>query len=369
MLLITLPSLNNYRVQPVFRNNLGLMTDQTSDGEESGTIDYWSLSAYADKGSDEVDEENGSKEEQEEENGSKEEQEEENGSKEEEEGEAEDEGEQENSLSPGSTLQEAPQGTGLQLEAEDEGEQENSLSPGSTLQEAPQGTGLQLEGEPLLPRALTGCPQGITCITLQPPSKPKVHSAAITAVVAKRSETVDNIPGDLGDGSPSFGGYTNSRLELINKVSTEQELLSILEKFQNFMDTDPSAFAPYPQNLSLGKVTTGPTGALNIYYSWEPQSVIHDKYSILMLKFMDTSGQLVKKKIDYDILISNGSDSKFQKYGSTSTAVDLKIIDENTFPTKSTINPVDYWVKINVPSVNNVPVNESAQPMNVPQNP
>ena len=135
------------------------------------------------------------------------------------------------------------------------------------------------------------------------------------------------------------------------------------------MDTDPSVFTPYPKNLSLGKVTTGPTGALNIYYICEPQSVIQDKYSILMLKFMDDSGQLVKKKIDYNILISNGSNSEFQKYGSTSTAMDLKIIDEKTFPTKSTINPVDYWVKINVPSVNDVPVNESAQPLKVPQNP
>jgi len=354
LLLITLSSLNNYRVLPVFRNNLGLLSYQTSDGEESRTSDYWSLFAYADKGSDEVDEESGSKGEEE-----------------------EDGGEQENSQSSGSTLQEAPQGRGLQVEEEDGGEQENSQSSGSTLQEAPQGRGLQVEAEEgggqeksnLSILSHTGCPKGVICIAPNSTQETHVSIQAGTAEHVKALNTIESIPGDLGDGSQSFGGNTNSRLELTNKVSSEQELLSILEKFKNFMDTDPSVFAPYPENLSLGKVTTGPTGALNIYYSWEPQSVIQDKYSILMLKFMDDSGQLVKKKIDYNILISNGSNSEFQKYGSTSTAMDLKIIDEKTFPTKSTINPVDYSVKINVPSVNDVPVNESAQPMKVPQNP
>ena len=325
LLLITLSSLNNYRVLPVFRNNLGLLSYQTSDGEESRTSDYWSLFAYADKGSDEVDEESGSKGEEE-----------------------EDGGEQENSQSSGSTLQEAPQGRGLQVEAEEGGGQEKSN---------------------LSILSHTGCPKGVICIAPNSTQETHVSIQAGTAEHVKALNTIESIPGDLGDGSQSFGGNTNSRLELTNKVSSEQELLSILEKFKNFMDTDPSVFAPYPENLSLGKVTTGPTGALNIYYSWEPQSVIQDKYSILMLKFMDDSGQLVKKKIDYNILISNGSNSEFQKYGSTSTAMDLKIIDEKTFPTKSTINPVDYSVKINVPSVNDVPVNESAQPMKVPQNP
>ena len=325
LLLITLSSLNNYRVLPVFRNNLGLLSYQTSDGEESRTSDYWSLFAYADKGSDEVDEESGSKGEEE-----------------------EDGGEQENSQSSGSTLQEAPQGRGLQVEAEEGGGQEKSN---------------------LSILSHTGCPKGVICIAPNSTQETHVSIQADTAEHVKALNTIESIPGDLGDGSQSFGGNTNSRLELTNKVSSEQELLSILEKFKNFMDTDPSVFAPYPENLSLGKVTTGPTGALNIYYSWEPQSVIQDKYSILMLKFMDDSGQLVKKKIDYNILISNGSNSEFQKYGSTSTAMDLKIIDEKTFPTKSTINPVDYSVKINVPSVNDVPVNESAQPMKVPQNP
>ena len=325
LLLITLSSLNNYRVLPVFRNNLGLLSYQTSDGEESRTSDYWSLFAYADKGSDEVDEESGSKGEEE-----------------------EDGGEQENSQSSGSTLQEAPQGRGLQVEAEEGGGQEKSN---------------------LSILSHTGCPKGVICIAPNSTQETHVSIQAGTAEHVKALNTIESIPGDLGDGSQSFGGNTNSRLELTNKVSSEQELLSILEKFKNFMDTDPSVFAPYPENLSLGKVTTGPTGALNIYYSWEPQSVIQDKYSILMLKFMDDSGQLVKKKIDYNILISNGSNSEFQKYGSTSTAMDLKIIDEKTFPTNSTINPVDYSVKINVPSVNDVPVNESAQPLKVPQNP
>ena len=135
------------------------------------------------------------------------------------------------------------------------------------------------------------------------------------------------------------------------------------------MDTDTSVFDPYPKNLSLGKVTTEPTGALNIYYKWALQSINQNKSSILMLKITDAFDQPAKKKIDYDISINNGSDVDFQKNGSTTTGADLKIIDGITFPTNSTVNPVDYWVKINIPLVNDVSVNESVQPMKVPQSP
>jgi hypothetical protein len=159
-------------------------------------------------------------------------------------------------------------------------------------------------------------------------------------------------------------GSTSSRDELLNKVSTEEELLAILDKFRDFIDASPPTFSSV-SDFPKGVITTEPTGSVKIYYAWEPPQIIKDKYSVLMLKFTDPSEKISNQKIDYTISIRNGTNSEFQKYGSTSTGVDLKIIDENTFPGASTISPVDYDVIITIASIDNIQVDEYTTPLKV----
>jgi hypothetical protein len=146
---------------------------------------------------------------------------------------------------------------------------------------------------------------------------------------------------------------TSSRDELLDKVSTPEELHTILTKFRSFIDDDSVNSVV---NSSLGKVSTTPTNSYGVSYSWEPtNTIMKEEHSILMLKFTDAAGNIIKNSnIDYDILIKdpNTNNSVFQKHGSTPTGVDLKIIDGNSFPTAgSQSNKIDYNVEVVVNSV------------------
>jgi hypothetical protein len=146
---------------------------------------------------------------------------------------------------------------------------------------------------------------------------------------------------------------TSSRDELLDKVSTPEELHTILTKFRNFID-DTSVNSVV--NSSLGKVSTTPTNSYGVSYSWEPtNTIMKEEHFILMLKFTDAAGNIIKNSnIDYNILIKdpNTNNSVFQKHGSTPTGVDLKIIDGNSFPTAgSQSNRIDYNVEVVVNSV------------------
>jgi hypothetical protein len=157
---------------------------------------------------------------------------------------------------------------------------------------------------------------------------------------------------------------TNSREELLNKVATEEELLGILDKLRVFTESFPCDITS-GTDFSNGVVTTEPEGSVKICYMWEPSQIVKEKYSVLMLKFIDSSNELMKKKIDYAISITHGLDPVFTKIGSTSTGVDLKIIDENTFSTDSAINPINYDMNIAIPSVDDIPINEYTRPLRV----
>jgi hypothetical protein len=188
---------------------------------------------------------------------------------------------------------------------------------------------------------------------------------------AKGSETAESIPGAepttgiqeaKGSETMDRATSTNSREELLNKVSTEKELIDILDKFRDFLEDSPSDFTSV-SGYSKGVITTEPTSSVKIYYAWEPSQIIKEKYSILMLKFTDASDESMKKKIDYTISIKDGTDSVLNKVGSTTTGADLKIIDENTFPIGSAINPANYDMNITIPSIDNIPVNEYIRPL------
>lgn len=139
----------------------------------------------------------------------------------------------------------------------------------------------------------------------------------------------------------------NSRDELINSVSSYNQLHEILDKFKDFIDApgSPGASVSIPSH----------DGSINIYYSWYPEKVIRENNSILMLKFTNSSGgPITNKKIDYDISITNGTNFNFQKNGSTTTGVDMKVIGGNTFPQGPINKPVDYNVSINILAINGI---------------
>ena len=157
---------------------------------------------------------------------------------------------------------------------------------------------------------------------------------------------------------------TDSRDELLDKVTTPKELLNILTKFRSFMDNDTSAITQATSSISAGKVNTTPTRSYVISYSWEPaEKITKEKYSILMLKFTDTLGNIIRNKdIDYNIMIrDNNSNIIFQKQGSTPTGVDLKVINENTFPIGgSLLNPKMYNIQIDVNGIDGKLISEHA---------
>jgi hypothetical protein len=155
---------------------------------------------------------------------------------------------------------------------------------------------------------------------------------------------------------------TNSRDELLTKVSTEKELLGVLDKFRDFKESFPCDTTSMTDS-SNGVITTEPEGSVKICYKWEPSQVVKEKYSILMLKFIGSSNELMKNKIDYAISITNGPDAIYSKIGSTSTGIDLKIVDENTFSTDSSLSPVNYDMNIAIPAVDDTPTNEYAGPL------
>ena len=150
----------------------------------------------------------------------------------------------------------------------------------------------------------------------------------------------------------------------MNKVSTEEELLDVLDNFREFTESSSCDFTSV-SDPSKGAITTEPTGSVKICYMWEPSQITNDRYSILMLKFTDASDEVMKKKIDYTISIKNEIDSVYKKLGTTSTGLDLKIIDENTFSMASAINQVNYDMNIAIPSMDEIPINEYTRPLRV----
>jgi hypothetical protein len=155
---------------------------------------------------------------------------------------------------------------------------------------------------------------------------------------------------------------TSSRDELLDKVSSPEELHTILSNFKSFIDDNSVNSVVSP---SLGKVSTSPTSSYGVSYSWEPtNTIMKEEHSILMLKFTDTAGNIIKNRnIDYDILIKdpNTNSLVFQKHGSTPTGVDLKIIDGNSFPIRSSqFNRLNYNVEIDVNSIGGNIVSERA---------
>lgn len=195
------------------------------------------------------------------------------------------------------------------------------------------------------------------------------NSETENGVTSEHSQTISEAPYDtqLID-SPFAAQSTNtantasSRDELLDKVSSPEELHTILTKFKSFIeDTSINSVV----NSSLGKVNTAPTSSYAVSYSWEPANIImREEHSILMLKFTDAAGNIIKNSnIEYDILIKdpNTNNVVFQKHGSTPTGVDLKIIDGNLFPIgASPINTVNYNIEIDVNNVGGNTVTEHA---------
>jgi hypothetical protein len=83
----------------------------------------------------------------------------------------------------------------------------------------------------------------------------------------------------------------DTRNQLLNKVSSYDELHQILDKFRNLVDT-----STYANDSSVNKVTTVPSGSIIVYYLWNPDKVIREKYSIMMLKFTNRDGELAKNE-------------------------------------------------------------------------
>jgi hypothetical protein len=214
------------------------------------------------------------------------------------------------------------------------------------------------------------------------PPSPAPSTNNISPSLAKNAKTANDIRSSSGVGNDlrntdpnsnpnnPFGtssgiqstNTTSSRDELLDKVSSPEELQTILAKFKSFVeDTSVSSVV----NSSLGKVSTAPTSSYGVSYSWEPtNTIMKEEHSILMLKFTDAAGNIIKNSnIDYDILIKdpNTNNIVFQKHGSTPTGVDLKIIDGNSFPIGvSQSNRINYNVEVGVNSIGGNIVSEHA---------
>lgn len=161
----------------------------------------------------------------------------------------------------------------------------------------------------------------------------------------------------------------NSRDELINSVSSYNQLHEILGKFKDFIDA--TAFSGNHNPLTSNKTTIQVpvrqlytpdmlrNDSINVYYSWYPRKVIRENNSILMLRFTNSSGEPITNGIDYTVTITNGDKFNFQKNGSTTTGVDMKTIGKNTFPLGSVNKPIYYDMSIKILAISGTSVLDS----------
>jgi hypothetical protein len=173
-----------------------------------------------------------------------------------------------------------------------------------------------------------------------------------------QSETIDKLPvgnaTDRGSTSESNNDVPiinnlQSRDELLNKVSSYDQLHKILGRFRNFINiSSPNATRNNNGSTSITNVTAVRSGSIVIYYSWDLEKADGKKYSILMLKFTNVLCELPTKRTDYNILIKNGTHILFQKNGTTFTGTDMKTIDL----------PVAHDIQINITRFNDKVVNE-----------
>ena len=153
---------------------------------------------------------------------------------------------------------------------------------------------------------------------------------------------------------------TNNREKLIDKVSSEGDLNTILNKFKNFIET-PSSDIHTPHTM----VISNTSAYNNIYYLinphlLNPQQIIKENYSVLMFKFADSNNNNIENTINYKIKITNPIDNSIvlERLSSTSNTADLQVIDENTFSRGDVNNPVYYQMWIDILSINGQNVNE-----------
>jgi len=163
--------------------------------------------------------------------------------------------------------------------------------------------------------------------------------------------------------------YTN-REKLIDKVSSEQELNTILDKYRNFIDVFPISDSSNPSaNGNNNAIATSNSGSSHIYYLINPQNslnpgqIIKENYSILMLKFADINNNILDNVINYHIIVRDPINNNviLQRSGSTNNGADLQVVDENTFSKGEAENPVLYQMWINIDSINGSAVNEKVK--------
>jgi hypothetical protein len=159
-----------------------------------------------------------------------------------------------------------------------------------------------------------------------------------------------------------------NREKLIDKVSSEQELHSILDKYRNFIDassqTDSSSSSSFAGENKM--IASSDLGSSNVNYLINPQNVlspqqmIKENYSILMLKFTDVNDNNLNTATNYDIIIKDpvSNNVLLERSGSTTNGADLQVIDENTFTKGEANNPILYPMWINISTINGNIVNE-----------
>ena len=169
-----------------------------------------------------------------------------------------------------------------------------------------------------------------------------------------------------------FNKFKTDREKLIDKVSSEQELHTILDKFRNFADF---YYNSYDGNIKVKvnenkTITTSNFSSTNVYYTINPQytinsgQIIRENYSIIMLKFTDINNNLLNNPINYKITIQDRTTDSiiFTQNRFTNNGLDLMVIDENTFLKGDANNPASYQMWIHIDSLNgNNTVNEKTK--------
>lgn len=187
-----------------------------------------------------------------------------------------------------------------------------------------------------------------------------VNNGRNSIIALKNNET------QLNYSSINNTDIISTREKLIDKVSTVQDLDTILNKFRDFVNVYSNSDNSNIATNGNKTIATSNLGSTHIYYSINPQyavnpeQIVKGNYSIMMLKFTDLNKNILNNPLNYKITIKDPIDNRiiFTKSVFTNNGADLQVIDENAFSKGEVGNPIYYQMWINIISIDGKAVNE-----------
>jgi hypothetical protein len=120
--------------------------------------------------------------------------------------------------------------------------------------------------------------------------------------------------------------------EAIYKLPPPEQIFSeFFDKFDRLVLADPSNYLSY----NISKASTNPNN-YSVYYYIDSIDFNNTKYPVLLLKFTDSSGNIVTERVDYTINKIN--ENNIPKNGTTYTGFDMLIFSKDTLPETSVNN-------------------------------